>query len=80
MTDAISPEFQLTPTGPGSFKWSEWQIDDDNALMLHEPTRVVFSIYLVLRARHMIHCRLAQPRSSLRLASNQLNHPTGSKH
>jgi hypothetical protein len=44
--DAISPEFRLEPTGPGSFTWSEWQIDDDHALMMHEPTRAVFSIYL----------------------------------
>jgi hypothetical protein len=44
--DAISPEYRLEPTGPGSFTWGEWQIDDDHALMMHEPTRAVFSIYL----------------------------------
>lgn len=45
MTDAISPEFRLEPEGPGSFRWSEWQIDDDHALMFHQPTRALFSIY-----------------------------------
>ena len=45
MTDAISPEFRLQPEGPGSFRWNEWQIDDDHALMLHHPTRALFSIY-----------------------------------
>jgi hypothetical protein len=44
--DAISPEYRLEPTGPGSFTWGEWQIDDDHATMLHQPTRVLFSIYL----------------------------------
>jgi hypothetical protein len=44
--DAISPEYRLEPTGPGSFTWGEWQIDDDHALIMHEPTRAVFSIYL----------------------------------
>jgi hypothetical protein len=44
--DAISPEYRLEPTGHGSFTWGEWQIDDDHALMMHEPTRAVFSIYL----------------------------------
>jgi hypothetical protein len=45
MTDAISPEFRLEPTGPGSFKWDEWQIDDEHVMMFHEPTRALFSIY-----------------------------------
>ena len=44
--DALSPEFRITPTGPGSFRWSEWEIDDDHALMQHRPTRALFSIYL----------------------------------
>jgi hypothetical protein len=47
MTDAISPEFRLEPEGPGSFILGEWQIDDGHALMLHQPTRTLFSIYLV---------------------------------
>src|ERR1700730_6817442 len=42
--DAISPEYQLEPTGPSSFTWGEWQIDDAHALMMHEPSRAVFSI------------------------------------
>jgi hypothetical protein len=32
--DAISPEFRLEATGPGSFIPSESQIDDDHALMM----------------------------------------------
>jgi hypothetical protein len=44
--DALSPEFCLTATCPGIFKWGEWQIDDDHALMLHRPTRALFSIHI----------------------------------
>lgn len=44
--DALSPEFRLDPTGPGSFRWGEWEIDDNHALMRHRPTRALFSIYL----------------------------------
>jgi hypothetical protein len=28
MTDAISPEFHLTPGGPAPFRPSEWDMDD----------------------------------------------------
>jgi hypothetical protein len=42
--DAISPEFQLDPTGTGSFVWRDWQIDDEHELSFHVPTRAVFSM------------------------------------
>jgi hypothetical protein len=45
---AISLESRLEASGPGSFRSSEWQIDDDHALMLHQPTGPLFSIYAVL--------------------------------
>jgi hypothetical protein len=41
---AISPEYRLEPTGPGSFTLGEWQVDDAPALMMHQPSRAVFSI------------------------------------
>jgi len=44
--DTVSPEYRLEPTDSGSFTWSELDIDDDHALMMHEPTRAIFSIYL----------------------------------
>jgi hypothetical protein len=45
MTDTVSAEFRLEPAGSGSFRWSEWQIDDEHGLMFHEPSRALFSIY-----------------------------------
>jgi hypothetical protein len=45
MTDAISPEFRLSPEVDGGCGLPEWQIDSDHALMLHQPTRALFSIY-----------------------------------
>ena len=46
--DAISPEYRLDPTtiANSTFIYGEWAIDDDHALMMHQPTRLIFSIYL----------------------------------
>lgn len=46
MTDAISPEFRLEPKSDAGFIPNEWHMDDANALMLHQPTHALFSIYL----------------------------------
>jgi hypothetical protein len=42
--DAISLEFRIEPTEDSSFICGEWKIDDDHALMFHQPTRALFSV------------------------------------
>ena len=46
--DAISPEFQFEGSidDPNAYGFRDWRIDRENAMILHEPTRALFLIYL----------------------------------
>jgi hypothetical protein len=42
--DVINVEFRLKPEGSSSFKWSEWEIEAEHSLILHQPTRALFAV------------------------------------
>jgi hypothetical protein len=63
--DAISPEFRLDPNGSGSFIWLDWQIDDEQELSFHVPTRAVFSMYPAPDATDIASLSIYQMRTRL---------------
>jgi len=46
--DAVSPEFRFEGSidDPSGYGFLDWRVDRENVMIMHEPTRVLFSIYL----------------------------------